>query len=268
MGDRGQFEHRPRPVVKVDVGIEWRARPCTCCDESLNTTIWGIWWLWFLIADSDQRLVEPTFFGDTVRFTLADPDQATVPSEVSVATLSESQIAIANWRFAEQQWNLLLTKPCWRDAPFSTYPPVDVLLSMMALQLGFVPDDALYVDIDLDDRGFAVEMLERRRADGVTLIRPIMAMFEASLTAQGFQRPAAGMKRPSPWISAKEMEQLIDMNNRAGLGSKSIQRRKREWGAQSQIGSRDQVFRFDLDRLESLGINYPATWNAVPHNMK
>ena len=50
-------------------------------------------------------------------------------------------------------------------------------------------------------------------------------------------------------------------NGIRGTGERNITRKKQEWQAESQAGTNNQLFRFQLSTLTALGIKYPAEWN-------
>lgn len=75
------------------------------------------------------------------------------------------------------------------------------------------------------------------------------------------QSPATGtLSRLSPWIDTPQMIELMKMNGRRGTEDRTITRTKSSWQAESQAGSGNRVFRFNLDFLDSLGIVYPPGW--------
>lgn len=68
--------------------------------------------------------------------------------------------------------------------------------------------------------------------------------------------------RYSEWIDAAGMTELMSLNNVRGSSDKNLIRKKEQWKAEDQVGSGGRRFRFDLNFLDQIGINYPPEWNA------
>lgn len=80
-------------------------------------------------------------------------------------------------------------------------------------------------------------------------------------TLQTLRTPQSVADIYSPWIGSPEFIPVMKMNGIRGVGDTNIRRKKKEWGAESQEGSNHQIFRFHLQKLNNLGISYPAEWN-------
>lgn len=191
--------------VALDVNDEWYQSVGDTPDALVIATS-RLDWLWWLMADSERALDCPNFFNDneTARFLTPDPDNPGAISEIFPASHGDARVALANWKFGAMQWQKRLLEPCFSDIG-TTIPPVAVLAEMARGAFGYYPSDQAFAHRSEDD-ATAIEFLESRRTEGVSVMRPAMAMFNASLTVAGLKAPDGGAAKDSSWRSPSNWE--------------------------------------------------------------
>lgn len=174
-------------IPKVAVRREWPyfKDPEDEDTESLECVANDVDSLWRGLAESSTSMDDPEFFGPTADFWFTNES---VPLNMDRGNVGygDARIALANYRYMESQWATLLAKPCWRA--IKTYPPVNVLAVMMH---EYFPSDfhAVQTLRFKGDQTRAIEQIEESRRAGVAIVAPTMAMFFASLWAEGIHKP-------------------------------------------------------------------------------
>lgn len=156
--------------------------------ETLADISSQLWHLWWEFADSSRELDCTYFYSSSgfARYIVRDPANPDSSEEIHTDSHGDARVAIANIRFFLARWENLLGSKCWSGV--ATYPPPAVVSRMTRNEFVAYSRTREFIHNSPDD-GQVIEQLEKFRKDGVAILRPILAMFAASLNVAGFDPP-------------------------------------------------------------------------------